>query len=61
MRPFLLKKAVCPPPPPPPLFFLQEEPEKFSMLAKRGRLARFEFFVGRGGGGVSKKGVVDFG
>ena len=50
MRPFLLKKAFCPPPPPPPLFFLQEEPEKFSMLAKRGRLARFEFFVGRGGG-----------
>ena len=39
---------------PPP--FLQDRPEKFSMLAKRGELALFEFFWV----GVSKKGGVDF-
>ena len=44
-----LTHSVLPP-------FLQGGPEKFSMLASRGGLARFEFL----GGGVSRKGVVNF-
>ena len=40
---FLLKESSVLHPPP----FLQEGPEKFSMLVKRGRLALFEFLMGK--------------